>query len=329
MKVYDVNYKVNSKDDDSYIIIADFHGDFDVKVAEYIRSSSPRFVIIAGDIMNGLDWNYNIFKLKRLRRFLEIIRENHIVVMSLGDHDLWRLTNEGLCNYKKLECRNIIPLYNNSCTVDNNIFDNFVPDKTCYSYPKQNTKETVDKVMEQYNKLQSHSNEKYINHLVSHNPYHFYSNEAIETILPEYDIIETGHFHDGWVPTSFYGDYEFCIDKGIQELCNKSFMDLGREGLTVTPYRNLSRGLVYMYDNCYYVLLPNGSVYYYDKISNKYSKRTKQELMLRLKIDNVPPIVITGAINTFGKLRMFYPYITTVELTKDNTYEGIALTKKC
>ena len=83
-----------------------------------------------------------------------------------------------------------------------------------------------------------------------------------------------------------------------------------------------------MYDDYYYVLLPNGSIYYYDKTNNKYQKCTKNDLSLKVSIDRVPPIVISGAINTFGKLKMFYPYITTIQLNKNYNYEGKALIKK-
>ena len=33
-------------------------------------------------------------------------------------------------------------------------------------------------------------------------------------------------------------------------------------------------------------------------------------------------MVVTGVINTFMRLKIFYPYITNFEITKDNTYIG-------
>ena len=124
-------------------------------------------------------------------------------------------------------------------------------------------------------------------------------------------MIFVGHLHDGYIPTKYLiKRYNKIMDKGIQEILVRK-----DKKTHLKHKRILSRGIAYMCDDCYYVLLPNNEVYKYDK-SNKYSISNKEE------IPSVPPIIITGAINTCFRLKMFYPYILQLENgeTKANYY---------
>lgn len=321
MKSYEVDYKIKSKDVCDYIILADFHGLFDTKIAETIRNNKAKYVIIAGDLLNGWEWN-NSRKLKEVRRFIDIIKENHKVIIGLGNHDLWNLSNNGFKNYKSLENDKVYPLFNDSCIIDNNSFTNFLPDKTCFSYSKQDEQVTVDKIINTYDKKTNYTSDKYINHLVSHNPYHFSHFEVIDNISKKYDIIETGHFHDGWIPTKYLDqNYNMCIDKNFNEAFNYSLLKNEYDKCNINPKRNLQRGIVYMYKEGYYVILPNNEIYYYNKVNNTYTKSYDNTLKKRLSIEKVPALVITGAINTFLRLPIFYPYITKLETTKENEYK--------
>ena len=75
--------------------------------------------------------------------------------------------------------------------------------------------------------------------------------------------------------------------------------------------------MTFMYDDGYYVILPNNNVYFYNKIKKEYTKSNKKELEQRLSVEKVPPMIITGAINTSMKLKMYYPHITLIQ-TGDN-----------
>ena len=74
--------------------------------------------------------------------------------------------------------------------------------------------------------------------------------------------------------------------------------------------------------------MPNGAIYYYDKAKNLYKPSNANSLDNRLEIDKVPAIVISGSLNTFLKLPIFYPYITTVECTKDEEHSANRLIRK-
>ena len=130
-------------------------------------------------------------------------------------------------------------------------------------------------------------------------------------LVKDFDIIETGHLHDGWTPTKYIvKHYDKVLDKGFHEIFNNVILRRNPYKQTVKPKRILSRGIIYMYKDGYHILLPNNKVYYFDRDNNKYS--------LDSNIKKAPAMIVTGAINTFMKLRMFYPYITNFTITKNN-----------
>lgn len=319
MKVYEVEYNVSSKDDSKYIVLSDFHGYFDNRLAYLVSDEEIDYVVIAGDLLNGYQW-INKKKIKEVRSFLSIISEKHPVIVALGNHDLYRLSNEGLNNYKSLKnIKNVYPLYKDSVIIGNNRFTNFLPNLKSFNYQKQDSEETINELLKTYNNMEHvDKNSKYIEHLVAHNPYHFNHDIIKKEISSNYDVIETGHFHDGWVPTKLLDKkYNKYIDKGIHELIFKTLSFKKDNSLVVKPKRNLSRGITYIFEDGYIVLLPDNSVYYYNNSSNKYFVKNKEYLNNRLKEEKVPALIINGAINTFMRLKIFYPYITKVNLTKE------------
>ena len=319
MNTYQVNYRIISRSTNKYLVLADFHGNFNLKLAKDISKNDAKYIIIAGDLLNGYAWT-NHRKLVQLKKFLDIISDRHKVILCLGNHDLWHLSKEGFENFRNLENDNVITLFNETKIVDDNAFTNFLPSKECYSYLKQDKTKIVNKIIKQYEKIQP-SSSKHIRHLISHNPYHFWHTDIIKDVAKNYDIIEVGHFHDGWVPTKYLNKhYDTCLDKGIQEIIKNKFLFTNYLTLSVNPKRNLSRGIVYMYVDGYYLLLPNNKVYYYDRVNNHYQNINKEMLIKRLKKEKTPALVITGAINTFMNLKVFYPYMTTVELS--NKYDA-------
>ena len=330
MNVYDVSYKIKSKDNGKYILISDLHGNFNKDIAQYIRDKEDvKYVLISGDLLNGSQWTNKVI-LKELKEFLNIIKENHKIIVSLGNHDIFNIDDKGFKNYKDLECENIIPLFNEVYIDDNNRFTSFVPELNTYSYPKQDSSRTLETILKNYESLNKvSSNSKFIEHLLSHNPYHFYHKEVNELISKKYDLIETGHFHDGWIPTKYVDKhYDLVKDKNIQELVRHYLLLKNKDKISLTYKRILGRGVAYIYKDGYYVLLPNDNIYYYNKSINQYSITSKAMLESRLKQQKSTPLIICGAINGFFNLKVFYPYITNIELVKDDVYEASRCIKK-
>ena len=304
MKIYNVNYSINYKGNSKYILISDFHGYFNIKLANYMSSIKSDYIIISGDIMNGSSWNKDKY-FNKFKRFIDIISESHKVIISLGNHDLWGIEDIGSKNFKSLKSDSVYPIYNETCIIGNDSFTSFVPDKTCYNYFRQDDTKTVSDILKTKIDIPSGN---YIKHLISHNPYHFYHNDIMNNIGKKFDMIFVGHFHDGYIPTKYLiKRYNKMIDKGMQEILHKKDMKTH-----LKHKRILARGIAYMYDDRYYVLLPNDEVYCYEK-SNKYYLSSKEEIP-----SDVPPIIITGAINTCFRLKMFYPYILKLENGKMN-----------
>lgn len=322
--IYIVNYTVSSKKDCDYILISDLHGYFNTKLAEEIRDTETEFVIVSGDILNGYEWT-NQKKLNNLRNFLFIIAEKHPIVVALGNHDLFNLSKKGFNNFKKLQnIKDVYPIYNETIILKENRFTNFLPTFGTFNYFKQGSKRTINRLLKCLEKIEPVSKDsKYVEHLVAHNPYHFYDEKMIREVS-KYDFIETGHFHDGWIPTKIMDkSYEKYIDKGIHEIAHKRMSFTKGNSLVVNPRRNLSRGITYVFKDGYVVLLPDGSIYYYENDSNEYFKKDVSYLIERLDNKKCPALVISGAINTFGRLKMFYPYVTHVKAIKEsNNYKS-------
>lgn len=316
MKICKTNYKINSKANCKYTLIADLHGQFNTSIAEYIQKQSNEYIIVAGDIFNGKNWEKKE-KVNKFKKFLDIIKKNHKVIISLGNHDLWNITDEGFKNFKSLKDDNIYPIFNETIIIDNNSFTSFVPDKTCYNYLKQERKETIRKIVEEFKKIEL-PDKKYIRHLVSHNPMHFYHNEIVDLIKDKFDVIETGHLHDGWTPTNYLiKNYDKILDKGFREVVNNVILRKNPYKLTIKHKRILERGTIYMYKDGYHVLLPNNKVYYFNKKDFTYKLSDAKEIN-----NKVPALIVTGALNTFKKIKLFYPSITNFELTKDKVFES-------
>ena len=316
MKVCKIFYKIHSKDNFKYTLIADLHNQFNLSLAKYINENSNKYIIIAGDIFHGKNWNKSK-RIYRFKKFLDVIKENHIVIVSLGNHDLWHINEEGFNNFKNLKDDNIYPIFNDTVIIDNNVFTSFVPDKTCYSYMKQEKQKTIDKLVKMINEIDV-SDKKYMRHLVSHNPMHFYHKEVIDLIKDKFDVIETGHFHDGWIPTKYVvKNYDKVLDKGFGEVLNNFIFRTNPYKLRINPKRILDRGTIYMYKEGYHVLLPNNKVYYFNKNDYTYKLSNKEEIN-----KEVPFMIVSGAINTCKKIKMFYPIITNIELTKEKVLES-------
>lgn len=329
MNVIETKYDICSKNKCNYTLLADFHGSFNNKLATLIRNKETDYVIIAGDITNGYEWS-NMIKVNEIRRFISIIAEVHPVIIVLGNHDLYKINEEGFKNFKGLESiKNVYPLYNEYAILNNNRFTNILPRIELFDSSTQDSRSTVNELVDIYSKIKVADNSKHIEHLIAHNPYHFISKE-MKDIISKYDIIETGHFHSGWIPTKYLiKNYETLLDKGVQELIQNKIFKTDCNSLTSNPKRNLARGLVYIYEDGYYLFLGNNKLYFYNKVCNRYYEVNEEELITKLKKDKVPAIVISGAVNTFINLKMFYPSITNINLNNEsNCVETLIRTLK-
>ena len=321
MNIVETKYDIYSNDKCNYTLLADFHGSFNITLAKSIRDTTTDYVIIAGDLANGNEWSKTA-KVNEIKRFLSIIAEVHPVIIVLGNHDLYKITEEGFKNFKELErIKNVYPLYNEYAMLNNNRFTNILPRNELFSSATQDSPSTIDELVDFYSRIKVDDNSEYIEHLVAHNPYHFVHKE-MKDIISKYDMIETGHFHSGWIPTKYLiSNFETVLDKGVQELIQNKIFNTDCNSLTTNPRRNLARGLVYIYEDGYYLFLGNNKLFFYNKDHNRYYEVSEEELFTRLKNDKVPAIIISGAVNTFLNLKIFYPSITNINL--NNKSNGV------
>lgn len=321
MNIIETKYDIYSNNKCNYTLLTDFHGSFNNTLAKLIRDTETDYVIIAGDLANGYEWS-NKTKVNEIKRFISIIAEAHPVIIVLGNHDLYKINEEGFKNFKELErIKNVYPLYNEYAILNNNRFTNILPRIELFESSAQDNPSAINELTDIYGKIKVDDNSNYIEHLVAHNPYHFIHKE-IKGIISKYDIIETGHFHSGWIPTKYLiSNFETMLDKGVQELIQNKIFKTDCNSLTTNPKRNLARGLVYIYEDGYYLFLGNNKLFFYNKVCNRYYEVNEEELIIRMKKDKVPAIIISGAVNTFLNLKIFYPSITNINL--NNKSNGV------
>ena len=157
-----------------------------------------------------------------------------------------------------------------------------------------------------------------VKHLISHNPYHFYHKDIMKKIGSNFDIIEVGYFHDGFIPTKYlHNNYDKTLDKGLHELLKCILLKKKIYKSNLKHKRILSRGMTFMNDDGYYVILPNDSTYHYNKKKNEYIKCNKEDIKDKTTTKKITPLIISDAINTIMKLSIFYPHITLIQ-TSDN-----------
>lgn len=107
-----------------------------------------------------------------------------------------------------------------------------------------------------------------------------YNKKSISSIINAFDLVESGYINHN-------------------QLYNKN---------------ELQKGIIYIFDDGYYVLLSNGKIYSYNRINDVFTLSNKTKLKNRLKDNNVPAIVVDGSLESYMKLPIFYSYSDNIEL---------------
>ena len=188
-----------------YLLLSDLHVETKESrnindMCESIKTIDHDSVLIPGDILNRVGVLDNAEVLNRLFKLFDILGKNHKVVCSLGNHDLmdrvgrdWQKADKNRLIDFLRNNTNAIVLDNQRCNLDGVTIDGFT---LPYEYYKNEAgTETISQFLEAYRnfKLEDVDTPKL---LMVHSAYN-----AIETGLPDnYDVIVSGHSHNGLVP---------------------------------------------------------------------------------------------------------------------------------
>lgn len=298
MKFYIINYsffsdKVNQPR--KIVLISDLHDMFKDPVKakgliEAVNRLGGHHVAIAGDVMQGVKYS-DPESCKKLAYLLEGIAEAQPVAMSLGNHDLVWLTEEGRKNFRNLSHNpNVHTLDNESFIQDEFRITGFSTDRKAYAPTSFTSGENKTLFAEDWNKagISINPNSKYFEELVGHAPQPLASPYVQQNAvgISDMDLYLTGHLHNGYLPLEMPPLVRHIIkDKGILEMFAIKFSNgLIIPNLFFIPV-NLCRGLHFVgKEGVIKTTLDDGFTY--------YKKNRDKDLPST-------PLVISGGINRY------------------------------
>ena len=227
----DIVYHNKIKRDITIIHIADIHFNKDTKekrlnqIKEEIYKNNPDYILITGDIIDEPSITKDKYKIKELLLFLTDISNNGKVLISLGNHDIFK--SDDYKFFKNLnELKNIYVLDNDSYIDESIYISGFtLPTNYYYNINKEESKEILIEHIKKHKKLTINLPEFIPKVSMIHSPIKLADKEVI-TILKEYDLLLSGHTHNGMVPK--FLEKMFKKNQGIISPRKKLFPDIAR-----------------------------------------------------------------------------------------------------
>ena len=201
----DIVYSSKAEKDITLIHIADIHFSkiFNIKkfdkIKEAIYINNPDYVVITGDTIDNPNITKDKLKIKQLLLFLTDIASFTKVIISLGNHDIFR--GEDIKFFKNLNDLKNIYVVNNDAYIDEQIYISGITLPTDYYYniSKLESTEILLDHLKRNKKLITNLPIKVPKVSLIHSPIRLTEKEVLES-LKEYDLLLSGHTHGGMVP---------------------------------------------------------------------------------------------------------------------------------
>lgn len=327
MKITKINYDLFSdkvKKDERVVLISDAHDKltdrkFSSQLIKGINDLKPHHVAIAGDTMQGVKYN-NPEKCRDLAYTLEGLAEAQPVVMSLGNHDLVGLTEEGRRNYRGLGANsgNVYPLDNQSVVLGDFRVTGFSTEREAYAPSNHKSGKANELFVQDWNSsgiILPKENSPYFEELVGHAPHPLASREVLENALgiKNFNMYLTGHLHDGYMPAWLRPKLVSRVkDKGIWEMPVETDKDGKVKFVRPWVYTktNLCRGVHYIGSEPIASRYEDGRIYLND--GTEITEEQFAEIIRRQQKEPVP-LVISGGINKFFGLPAS-PEVTVIDI---------------
>ena len=193
------------KKDITFIHIGDIHynGTTSTKKLEYIKyaieDAHPDYIFITGDLLDRPKITKNKEKIKLLVSWLNSLGNIAKVFISLGNHDI--ILEEDYKFFNKLNDINNIYVLNNQSYEDENVFISGFTLPTNYYYnieKHEDENALLETLQNNFNLVTNLPKKKYKVALI-HSPILLSEKKVIEK-LKEYDLILSGHMHNGLIP---------------------------------------------------------------------------------------------------------------------------------
>ncbi len=197
----------------TFVHISDIHFNINTKakklsdITDAIFNINPNYIFITGDLVDNKNIVNNKNKIKELVTFLSTLSRISPVILSLGNHDI--LSDNDLVFFNKLnEIKNIYVL-NNSTYEDDFIYvtGHTLEHSYYYNITGYESLELLLKNLSDNKDIITKLPKSKYKIALIHSPVLLSNNEVIDK-LQEYDLVLSGHMHNGMVPR--------CIDKLIK-----------------------------------------------------------------------------------------------------------------
>ena len=203
--VKDILSSKKLKKDITFIHIGDIHYNetTSTKKLEYIKyaieDAHPDYIFITGDLLDRPKITKNKEKIKLLVSWLNSLGNIAKVFISLGNHDI--ILEEDYKFFNKLNDINNIYVLNNQSYEDENVFISgfTLPTNYYYNIEKHEDEDALlETLQNKFNLVTNLPKKKYKVALI-HSPILLSEKKVIEK-LKEYDLILSGHMHNGLIP---------------------------------------------------------------------------------------------------------------------------------
>lgn len=193
------------KKDITFIHIGDIHYNetTSTKKLEYIKyaieDAHPDYIFITGDLLDRPKITKNKEKIKLLVSWLNSLGNIAKVFISLGNHDI--ILEEDYKFFNKLNDINNIYVLNTQSYEDKNIFISGFTLPTNYYYnieKHEDENALLETLQNNFNLVTNLPKKKYKVALI-HSPILLSEKKVVEK-LKEYDLILSGHMHNGLIP---------------------------------------------------------------------------------------------------------------------------------
>ena len=193
------------KKDITFIHIGDIHYNetTSAKKLEYIKyaieDAHPDYIFITGDLLDRPKITKNKEKIKLLVSWLNSLGNIAKVFISLGNHDI--ILEEDYKFFNKLNDINNIYVLNDQSYEDENVFISgfTLPTNYYYNIEKHEDEDALlETLQNNFNLVTNLPKKKYKVALI-HSPILLSEKKVVEK-LKEYDLILSGHMHNGLIP---------------------------------------------------------------------------------------------------------------------------------
>lgn len=226
-------------------------------IIKAVKKVSPNYICLVGDYFSGYG-QYNFkspLSLKLIKDLLSELSKLSPVIISLGNHDLTIKKESELREaFKTLKGKNIYPLDNESIEFNDVFFSGFYPRRKSYAISNISNKK-AKMIIEDWNKSKLKSHKEKLSILCHHIPDTILNKkiqQEAKSIL-NYDIVLSGHAHNGWLSPMQEKKIEGKINRKISKITNnedkikkleeKKYHGYCESILNFPPFiRKLSRG---------------------------------------------------------------------------------------